>query len=76
MYSGVSTKTKNAWKYAAAEVYEMIVQIREDGIDGADKMEGKMGELLGSMRQQIELIDQLSKDLKYHKEVSCSCSFL
>ena len=61
---------KDSWKFAAVEIYNLINQVRENGIDDVHEMESKMRELLASMNQQSDIIDKLSKDLQYQRQVS------
>ena len=65
----VSTKVKDSWKFAAVEIYNLINQVRENGLDDVHEMEAKMRGLLASMNQQNEVIDQLSMELKHQKQV-------
>lgn len=60
---------KDSWKFAAVEIYNLINQVRENGLEDVHEMEAKMRGLLVSMTQQNEVIDQLSKDLKHQKQV-------
>lgn len=61
---------KDSWKFAAVEIYNLINQVRENGIDDVHEVESKMRELLASMNQQSDIIDKLSKDLQYQRQVS------
>lgn len=63
---------KDSWKFAAVEIYNLINQVRENGLDDVHEMETKMRGLLASMNQQNEVIDQLSKDLKQQRQVMAS----
>lgn len=65
----VSTKVKDSWKFAAVEIYSLINQVRENGLDDVHEMEAKMRALLSSMNQQSEIIDKLSSELKHQKQV-------
>ena len=65
----VSAKVKDSWKFAAVEIYNLINQVRENGLDDVHEMESKMRELLASMNQQSEIIDKLSKDLQHQRQV-------
>lgn len=60
---------KDSWKFAAVEIYNLINQVRENGLEDVHEMEAKMRGLLASMNQQNEVIDQLSKELKHQKQV-------
>ena len=69
LFVDVSAKVKDSWKFAAVEIYNLINQVRENGLEDVHEMETKMRGLLASMNQQNEVIDQLSKDLKHQKQV-------
>ena len=66
----VSAKVKDSWKFAAVEIYNLINQVRENGLDDVHEMESKMRELLASMNQQSEIIDKLSNDLQHQRQVT------
>ena len=63
---------KDSWKFAAVEIYNLINQVRENGLDDVHEMESKMRGLLASMNQQSEIIDKLGKDLQHQRQVICS----
>ena len=66
----ITTKVKDSWKFAAVEIYSLINQVRENGLDDVHEMETKMRGLLATMKQQTDIIDQLNNDLKHQKQAS------
>ena len=61
---------KDSWKFAAVEIYSLINQVRENGLDDVHEMETKMRGLLATMKQQTDIVDQLNNDLKHQKQAS------
>ena len=70
MVVDVNTKVKDSWKFAAVEIYSLINQVRENGLDDVHDMETKMRGLLASMKQQSDIVDQLTNELKHQKQAS------
>ena len=70
MVVDVNTKVKDSWKFAAVEIYSLINQVRENGLDDVHDIETKMRGLLASMKQQSDIVDQLTNELKHQKQAS------
>ena len=64
----------DSWKFAAVEICNMLHKVRDSGSSDMHLLELKVQELLTSMNQQAEMIEELNQDLRKQKEVGVCMS--
>ena len=68
--SAIDTAVTDSWKFAAVEICNMLHQVRESGSDELQELDGKIQELVYSMNQQTQVIEQLNGELQQQQQVS------
>jgi len=65
----VSTAVTDSWKFAAVEICNMLHKVRDNGTADLQMLDQKIQELVYTMNQQTEMIEQLNGDLHQQKEL-------
>lgn len=65
---GVSDMVKETWKYAAAEICDMLNRVKDHAGD-TKALETKINKMVTSMNQQSDTVNQLNKKIKELEEV-------
>ena len=66
--TGVSDMVKETWKYAAAEICDMLNRVKDHAGD-TKALETQINKMVASMNQQSDVINQLNKRIKELEEV-------
>lgn len=66
--AGVSDMVKETWKYAAAEICDMLNRVKDHAGD-TKALETKINKMVASMNQQSDVINQLNKKIQELEEV-------
>ena len=69
---GRQNSTHNAatdsWKFAAAEICNLLQHVRDNGLDDVHGLESKIQAMVDTMQQQSTAVEKLQKDLAQQKQ--------
>lgn len=60
----------NSWKYAAAEIHQILAKARDAGTANLQVMEQKLAEMVMNMTDQSKLVSKLEAELQKKEEVA------
>ena len=65
----ISTAVTDSWKFAAVEICNMLHQVRDSGSEELHELDGKIQQLVDTMNQQTQVIEQLNAEIQQQRQV-------
>ena len=71
----VASVVTDSWKYAAAEICNLLHTVRDSGMADIQTLEQKIESLVTSMNEQTDIIENLQGELMQQKQVSVTATY-